>query len=281
MAFVNMVSTPNTPRAWSPDITYFPSEEAVPEALILQTSTVAGSIEGDAPAVLVPWVDDAEAGFTAEGDEIPEAQPGLSEATVYTGKVSQLLRLSREQFAQQGAAQLLANSVSRAVTKTANTAYIAQPAPTTGTTPPAGIINTAGIIDGGEVGTDLDAIADLLAQIEAGGGTVTNIIAAPDAWAALRKIKVGTGSAQSLLGAGSTDAVKTLLDVPVITSAAVPEGTLIAVDKTAIVSAVGQVQVQQSEHVYFTSDSIGLRCTWRFGATVVRPERIGTLTIAE
>lgn len=275
------ITTSSTPEAWSPSITYFPPEEAVPDSLVLTTSTVAGSIEGDAPSVLVPWVDDAEAGFVTEGDAIPEAQPTLSEAAVFTGKVSQLLRLSREQFAQQGAAQLLSNSVARAVTKAANAAFIAQPAPSAPAgDPPAGLINTEGILTGGEVGTDLDELADLFASIEANGGTVTNLIAAPDAWAALRKIKVGTGSAQSLLGAGTTDAQRTLLDVPVVTSAAVPAGTLIAVDKTAIVSAVGQVQIQQSEHVYFASDSIGLRCTWRFGATVTRPERIGTLTIA-
>ena len=276
------ITTSNTPEAWSPNVVFFPAEEAVPDALIIKTSTVAGSIEGDAPSVIVPWVDDAEAGFVAEGSEIPEAQPGLSEAVVYSGKITQLMRISREQFRQHNAAQLLSNSVSRAVTKAANAAYIAQPAPASpDVTPPAGIINTPGIIDGGTVGTDLDAVADLFASIEVNGGTVSNVIAAPDAWAALRKIKVGTGSAQSLLGAGTTDAVKTLLDVPVVTSAAVPAGTLIAVDKSAIVSAVGQVQIQQSEHVYFASDSIGLRCTWRFGATVTRPERVGTLTIGE
>ena len=52
------------------------------------------------------------------------------------------------------------------------------------------------------------------------------------------------------------------------------------VDKSAIVSAVGAVMVAQSEHAYFSSDSIALRGTWRFGQNIVRPERIGKFTIA-
>ena len=51
------------------------------------------------------------------------------------------------------------------------------------------------------------------------------------------------------------------------------------VDRTAVVSAVGDVEVAQSEHVYFGSDSVALRCTWRFGQNVVRPGRVGTFTV--
>ena len=43
--------------------------------------------------------------------------------------------------------------------------------------------------------------------------------------------------------------------------------------------AAGQVLVAQSEHAYFSSDSIGLRCTWRFGQNVVRADRIGKFTV--
>ena len=56
-------------------------------------------------------------------------------------------------------------------------------------------------------------------------------------------------------------------------------GTGLVIDKSAIVSAVGEVMVAQSEHAYFDSDSIALRCTWRFGANVVRPDRIGKFTV--
>lgn len=121
--------TPTSAKAWSPDLTAVAPRDAVPDALVLLTSTVAGRVEGDEPAIRVMFVDDAAATFVAEGAPIPEADPDLAETLVYTGKVSQLLRLSREQFVQPNAQQLLAESVRRAVTKAANTAYIAQAAP--------------------------------------------------------------------------------------------------------------------------------------------------------
>ena len=74
--------------------------------------------------------------------------------------------------------------------------------------------------------------------------------------------------------------MKMLLDLPVLVSSALTAGTGMVVDKSAIVSAVGQVMVAQSEHAYFSSDSIAVRCTWRFGQNIVRPERIGKFTIA-
>jgi HK97 family phage major capsid protein len=84
----------------------------------------------------------------------------------------------------------------------------------------------------------------------------------------------------SLLGAGTTDAVPMLLSLPVIVDPAVPDYSGLVVDQRAVVSAVGQVKVATSEHQYFSSDSILLRATWRFGHVVVRPNRLGVFTIA-
>ena len=52
------VTTPNQPAAWRPDVTAFVADDVVPEALLLRTTTVVGSVEGDAPAVRVPIVAD-------------------------------------------------------------------------------------------------------------------------------------------------------------------------------------------------------------------------------
>src|SRR4051794_33373793 len=128
----NTETTVTSAKAWSPDLTAVAPDIAVPDALILKTSTVAGNVEGDAPAVRVQYIDDATAGFVAEGAAISESDPNLSEALVYTGKVAQLIRLSREQWSQPNAAELLSRSVARAVTRAANVAYIAQAAPTGG-----------------------------------------------------------------------------------------------------------------------------------------------------
>lgn len=272
--------TTNSAAAWRPDLSTFQPAEVIPDALILQTSTVAGAIEGDAPSVRVAYVDDASATFTAEGAELAEANPTLDECLVYTGKITQLIRLSREQHTQDGTAEQLSQSVVRAVTKKANSAYLTQAKPTSpAVTPPAGLLNITGIKSGGAVTGSLDALVDLIATLEGAGSTPSHIILDPVGWASLRKFKTTTGAATSLLGAGTTDAQRILLDLPVLVSPAMTAGTGLVVDNSAIVSAVGTVDVATSDQVYFTSDSIALRATWRIGWNLVRPERIGKFTV--
>lgn len=266
--------------AWSPDLTEVAPGIAVPDALILSTSTVAASIEGDAAVVRVQYVDDATAAFFGEGVTIDTAEPDLSECLVYSGKIAQVIRLSREQFTQPNSSELLSTSVARAVTKAGNLAYISQVAPTPpALSPPAGLLNVDGIVNGGDITDNLDALVDLLATLATNGSEPSHILMSPTAWASLRKLKIGVDFNSTLLGTGATDAQKFLLDLPVIVSPAVPVDTGLVVDKTAVVSAVGSVQVAQSEHAFFSADSIAVRCTWRFGANVVKPDRIGKFTV--
>lgn len=275
-------TTTTSAKAWSPDLTAVSPADAVPDALILETSTVSGTIEGDAPVVRVQYVDDATATFTAEGVTIDEADPGLSEALVHTGKVAQIIRLSREQFTQPNAQELLSDSVRRAVTKAGNTAYIAQAAPTSpAVTPPPGLLNIPGIVNGGAVADSLDGLVDLLATLAGNGADPSHILLSPTAWASLRKFKTAADYNTSLLGTGATDAQKFLLDLPVLVTPAAPSGSGLVIDKTAVVSAVGNVEVSISEHAYFAADSIAVRCIWRFGANVVKPNRIGKFTVTE
>lgn len=128
---------------------------------------------------------------------------------------------------------------------------------------------------------NLDALIDLVAELEGNLATPSHIIVSPTTWAALRRFKVGgQGVNESLLGAGTTYAQPMLLSLPVLTNIAVPAGVGFVVDQTAIVSAVGDVRVANSEHQYFNSDSVALRATWRIGHAVVRPERIGKFTVS-
>ncbi|NYI78710.1 phage major capsid protein [Nocardioides panzhihuensis] len=271
-------TTTTSAKAWAPDA-YFAASDAVPDALINSTSTIAGDVDGDAPVVRVAYVDDAEAQITPEGDPIPEADPDLAEVLVATIKVTQLLRLSAEQWNQDRAAGMLSESVARAVTKRANLAYLQQPAPVAPAVGPTGLLNLPGVIDGGEVAGDLDALVDLDATLAGNDGTPSHVLASPTAWASLRKLKRATGSAESLLGVGAEDAVPFLIDKPVIVTNALPADTGMILDRTAVMSAIGQVVVATSEHVYFAADSIGVRCTWRSGWNVVHPERIGKFTV--
>ncbi len=68
----------------------------------------------------------------------------------------------------------------------------------------------------------LDALTDLVAEIQGNNGQPTHILLAPDAWGELRKLKIGTDYNSTLLGAGVADAELRLLGIPVIVNPAVP-----------------------------------------------------------
>ncbi|OBG25521.1 phage major capsid protein [Mycobacterium sp. E3198] len=274
-------TTVNSAAAWRPDYYTFSPADVIPEALIIECSTYAGQVEGDQPVVRVGYVDDATADFVAEAAEIPEAEPDLAEVLVATGKVSQLVRLSREQWAQPDTAEQLSQSVGRALVRRADLAFMQQVAPT----PPAlgpstGILNVANVVEGEEVSGSLDALVDLVAELQTNLSTPTHVILSPTAWAEFRKLKTATDYNSSLIGAGTTDAQTLLLSLPVVVNVAVPTYTGMVIDRTAIVSAYGPVMVSTSEHQFFSSDSVAVRATWRIGQNLVRPNRCGTFSIA-
>jgi hypothetical protein len=165
MAFT--ATTTNSAAAWRPDIFEFAPIDIVPDALILRCSTVAGTVEGDAPVARVAYVVDDTAQISVEADAIPESDPVLSERLVHTSKVTQLVRLSREQYQQAGTAGQLATSVARAITRRTNLAFVSENAPTApAVAPVAGLINTNGLIDGGAIANNLDPLIDLIARLE-------------------------------------------------------------------------------------------------------------------
>lgn len=274
------LTTTVTGEGWSPDVQFFPAQNIIGEALALTTATFAGTIEGDAPSVNVAYVDDAEAAFVAEGDQISETDPNMATLPIYTRKIASLTRMSSEQFYQPTpGANAVSEAVRRAIIRQADLAYLnSDPAtqPLVGST---GLLQTEGVTEGDPVSASLDPLVDLLAEVGTHDATTTQLVLAPSTWAALRKLKTQTGSEVSLLGAGTLDAQPFLLGVPVVVSNAMPANTGLAVDSTAIMAAYGQVQVASSEHAFFDSDSIALRSTFRLGWSVVKPERIGKFTI--
>ena len=92
-------TTVNSDKAWAPDLYAFAPTDVLPDALMLQCTTVAGNIEGDAPSV-------------ASHMSTTTRQPSPLKATrstkpnhrwpilVHTAKITQLVRLSREQYSQ-------------------------------------------------------------------------------------------------------------------------------------------------------------------------------------
>lgn len=273
-------TTVNSAAAWRPDLFAFEPADAVPDAAILNHTTIGGTIEGDQPVLRVAYVIDDDAQFYAEGATFDEAEPELNEALVYTRKFGQLVKLTREQYRQNGTADELARSVARAMTVKADSALLAQPAPVgPATAPVAGLTNWPGIVDAGEIGFDLDQLIDLEAEVRGNGANPTAWILAPTTWAALRKLKTGDTANTGLLGAGTDDSEPRLLSIPVVVNAQMPAYSGVLVDRTQIISAVSALEIATDASRYFDSDSVAVRATWRTGHTVPRPNRIGTFTV--
>lgn len=279
MAFT--ATTVTSAKAFAPDMQGIAPVDAIPDALVMQITTPAGTVEGDAVAVRVPFVIDDDAAIVAEGAEIPESEPDLSEVVITTAKVAKLVRLSREQFRQPSAAALLSQAAGRAIINKADDVLLNQLAPVAPEiTPPAGIL-AQGITAAGPVADNLDVLVDAVAAIEAAGGAPSHFLLSPTAWASLRKFKSATGSALTILGAGAEGAAPVLLGIPVLVNKAVPTGSGLIVDRRDIVSAVGDVMVTQSDQAYFTHDSMALRITFRFGAAVIHTDRHASFTVVD
>jgi hypothetical protein len=142
MAFT--VQTPTSAAAWRPDHFEFAPADVVGEAAIIQTSTRAGEIEGDAPSVRVAFVDDDDAENIEEAADFTESQPALSEALIWTTKVGQLVRISREQYMQPSTPEQLSASVAKSIVRKADLNYLTQAAPEAPATAPAAGLLTPG-----------------------------------------------------------------------------------------------------------------------------------------
>lgn len=274
------ITTTTADFAWRPDESTFAPADIVPAALILQTSTVSGDINGDQPSLHVGFVVDAEsAAYVAEASPITDSAPGLDEVLVKTKKISRLVKLSSEQFDKPGTAAQVAQSLSRDLVNKADASYLGDDG--TGGKP-MGLLHHTDVVDGDPVVDNLDALIDLIAQLEQNGATPSAIVVDPLTWAALRRLKVGGANTnESLLGAGVTDATPMLLSLPVLRSRWIPADSGLVIDRTAIASAVGPVRVATSEHEHFSDDAVTIRSTWRIGWNLVRPERIGRFVVGE
>lgn len=276
-------TTSTADYGWRPDTVNFLASDVVPTALIMQTSTIAGDVDGDAPSVHVPFIVDAgQAGtgavFKAEAATLDDEEPALDEVVLKTKKLTRLATISNEQFQKAPTAAQISASFARDLVRKADAAYLGE-----NTSPLIGLLHVAGAVDAAAPVTDsLDALVDLLAELEVNGADPTHIILDPLSWAALRKFKTAETYNSTLLGAGTEDAVPRLLSLPVLRSRFIPANTGIVVDRSQIPTAVGPVKVAQSEHAAFTADSVVLRATWRIGfGAVPRPERLGRFVVGE
>lgn len=277
------VTTTGSPKAWGLDVLGIKPDQVIPEALILGITSKAGFVEGDSPAVRVPAIriDPDDIGFVPEGANIEEADPDLAELVLMTGKIAHLIKVSREQIAQPEALTTILNGQKRALIAKADWAMLQTPAPVAPATyPPAGLLAHAS--DAGPVGDNLDALVDAQTMVTSlPGGVATHVLASPESYAYVRKLKKGTGSNESLVGAGVEAGTPTLLGIPVRVTSAMPENKIAVLDKNQILSAYGDVLVARSDEFYFDSDNVGLRATFRFGVGILDPQAVQVLTLPD
>ena len=267
------ITTPGGPKGLFPDQTFL-ARDVVPDALIFTLATIAGSIEGDEPAIRVPYVvEDPTVGFVAEGADIALGNPDLDEILVRTGKIATLVKMSNEAASYGDANTLVADSLARAVMVKGNAALLSN------ATAPTGLLNIAGVLDGGTLGTDLDVISDAITAVEVNGGTASHITLDPASWGVIRNLKAGTDSNLSLIGSPAEQTERRLFGLPVIVTAQMPSGKVLISDRREIIAAVGAVKLATSEELYFNSDSMARRVTWRIGWNVVRPTRLAKVTV--
>jgi HK97 family phage major capsid protein len=267
-------------KAFHVDVQGVEPQDVIGEALVLTTSTKAGDVEGDEPAVRVPRLTlDGSPDFVAEGDTINDSQPDDSETVIHTGKVAVLTSVSREQYGQATTASLLNAAVRRALVRKANAAYLAQAAPSgPAVTPPAGLLEQD-YFDGGTLDESLDALVDAVAHIEQDGGVASHVVCNPLAWATISKLKAFVDSNQSLVGAGTTSATRQLLSLPVYVDRDVPDNQLVVLDKNAVLSVWGQLLIATSSDFLFDRDSIAIRATFRFGSKIAHEDRVVVLGV--
>ncbi|MEO4038411.1 phage major capsid protein [Micrococcaceae bacterium Sec6.3] len=261
-------------RGLFPDQTFM-AADVMPDALLFELTTVAGNVEGDAPAVRVPYVKaDPTVGFVAEGALIPEADPTLDELVIRTDKIAVLTRTSNEATRNTpGSSSILSRSLTRAVTVKGNAALLGSVAD------PIGLANVTGATNGGELGTNLDALEDVIGQIEAAGGTPTHVVAHPLLWSKVRAMKAGADSNVPLLGSPAEQTERRVFGLDVIVSPSAPEDRLLVTSKQSIYSAAGPLMLATSGDLFFDRDSTAIRATWRIGWDVIDPAHIGTVTV--
>lgn len=265
-------------EGWAPSVvSTFDPDDKLKEALITQCTSWAGSVDGDAPSVLVPYVaTDPTAGIVAEAGSMTPNEGSYSQIVINTAKIAVVTRMSSELTGQAKAAERIANSIRRAVIAKADDYFLNVDTTTKGLFKITGIDSTGTL--GGEDGNLMDAY-DAVGAIEDDGGTATHWLINPADWAELCKIPERADSNKSLLADVHNAAARTLAGVPVIVHAAVTAGTAMVLDRSEVVSAYGELELARSDEAFFTSDAVALRATWRVGWKVVRTARLRKLTV--
>lgn len=226
---------------------------------VLQTSLV----EYHLPVVLA----DPSANWVAEGDEIAPSIGLLAELIVRPRKIAGLTVVSNElaDDSSPAAAEVVGQGLARDMARRADEAFFGS-ANGSGVQPQGvgALGNTSEYVDAAAF-SNLDFAAEAVARAEAVGATVTHFVSGPETALQLAKVKAGAGSNAPLLGQDATAATaRQVLGVPLVVSAAVPDDTLYAFDRSRVFTVVRRgATVEADRSVLFTSDRTAIRGVMR------------------
>lgn len=229
--------------------------------------------------------EDVPVDFISEGQELPQGEPVVNEATLTPRKIAALTIISSElaEDSEPAAVELIGQSIARSIRLKLDQAFLLAAA---GGLPSPGVLTGDNFTDGGTLGDNLDAISDAITSVEAAGGRADVITMGPATWGRLSKLKVlATDSNQPLLGVGESGVnqaqQRTLFGVPVFVDYSVAAEVVAVWDSSAVATAMRRdVKVESDTSRYFDSDSVAVRATLRADWKVLDPARVVRLDAA-
>lgn len=229
------------------------------------------------------------AGWVAELAQKPETTSmSLATVTASVFTAAGLATISNQLLADSDPAvdSLVTADLAKRLVALEETAFISG----SGSGQPLGILNTPGITATPLAGTTipelLDAILDAIASVETNHGAPSAILMHPRTWTRILKSRdtdnayfISPASGVQDPRTGQRGPVKTLWGYPVVTSNRVPtnlgggtnESRVIVADfREALILDRQGITVDESKHVYFTTNQTVLRAEQRVGFTAAR-----------
>ena len=302
------IATPGAPVSISPDSLAIHAADVLNESVINKAGTLVAHDElTDRSVVRIPYFDTVDAlDFTAEAEEIEESGTGLSELVVPSRKLATVRSASNEAL----------RSGVRADLSTKLSVHIIESLTASADAHVFGAHNEDGLTGFGaldgvtetELGNTLDAFTDAFLNVIALGGTEDDIsiVAHPEVWRAVTRLKDSSASHRPLLDtvSGSTvvplpsgaqtaeglaidpprmgpteTTTRTVYGRPVWLSRHIDTAGIYVMDRRNVVVGAEPLRIDQSEHALFRRDSTDFRGTLRVGWKVFRPDRITRITV--
>lgn len=264
------------------------SEAQVAQLVVnpVMTTSAAGRLLTRLPvtgrSLRIPRVlEDPNAGWVAEGDEITIDDPTTDEIVVEPRKIAVISTITNELATDSNpsAANVIGAGLVRDISRKLDAALFAANT----TNGPAGLASLTGVQNATAASMDAlpNAIVGASYAVEAANGTVTNWVCNPSDAARIANIKRAKDSNEPLLGGSVAEpTARSLFGTPLIVAAACPAGIMWGIDQRTAWCAIWDDATVEADHsVLFTSDRTAIRAKLRVGFAFAHPASIAKVTL--